>query len=44
MVEKVRKEVDFYITSDKKEFLNEDDAIYHEKEYYYKVCIDRLCS
>ena len=39
MLEKVRKEVDFYITSDKKEFLNEDDAIYHEKSITTKYVL-----
>lgn len=31
MVEKLRKEIEIYKTIDKKEFFNEDDAIYHEK-------------
>ena len=39
MVDKVRKEVDIYITKDKKEFLNETDANRHEKSITTKYVL-----
>lgn len=39
MVEKVRKEVDIYITSDKKEFFKESDANRHEKSISTKYVL-----